>query len=80
MPDLLILDLSLAAADLAELTDGFAFLRLLRRNHPEADPAVIFYSVNHSPEVEARPIAGRRGHNGQKGRRSPAFEHCSYDS
>lgn len=54
MPDLLILDLSLAAADLAELTDGFAFLGLLRRNYPEANPAVIIYSVNHSPEVEAR--------------------------
>ena len=54
MPDLLILDLSLATTDLAELTDGFAFLSLLRRNHPEADPAVIIYSVNHSPEVEAR--------------------------
>lgn len=53
MPDLLILDLSLAAADLAELTDGFAFLGLLRRNHPDADPAVIVFSVTHSPEVEA---------------------------
>ena len=54
MPDLLILDLSLAAADLAELTDGFAFLSLLRRNHPDADPAVIIFSVDHSAEVEAR--------------------------
>src|SRR5687768_11305520 len=54
MPDLLILDLSLAGEGFADLTDGFAFLSLLRRNHPEADPAVIIYSVDHSPEVEAR--------------------------
>jgi DNA-binding response OmpR family regulator len=54
MPDLLILDLGLATEDLAELGDGFAFLGLLRRTYPKADPAVIIYSVNHSPEVEAR--------------------------
>ena len=55
MPDLLVLDLTLDGEDpFATLTDGFAFLSLLRRNHPDADVAVIIYSVNYSPAVEAR--------------------------
>ena len=37
-----------------ELTDGFAFIGMMRRNHPEADVTVIIYSVNHSPDVLAR--------------------------
>ena len=55
MPDLLILDLTLDGEDpFSTLTDGFAFLTLLRRNYPKADVAVIIYSVNYSPEVESR--------------------------
>lgn len=55
MPDLLVLDLTLDGDEpFACLTDGFAFLSLLRRNHPDADVAVIIYSVNYSPAVETR--------------------------
>jgi DNA-binding response OmpR family regulator len=55
LPDLMILDLTLLDGDpFAGLSDGFAFFRLLRRNHPEANFPVIIYSGDHSPEVEAR--------------------------
>jgi CheY-like chemotaxis protein len=57
-PDLMILDLTLLDADpFSGLTDGFAFLTLLRRHHPEASFPVIIYSVDHSPRVQARAQA-----------------------
>jgi two-component system, OmpR family, alkaline phosphatase synthesis response regulator PhoP len=57
-PDLMILDLTLLDDDpFAGLTDGFAFLRLLRRNHPEADFPVIIHTGDPSPEVETRAKA-----------------------
>jgi CheY-like chemotaxis protein len=58
MPDLLILDLTVLDTDpFAGLTDGFAFLSMLRRNHPEADFPVIVYTGDPSPEVDARARA-----------------------
>ena len=55
MPDLIIQDLGLEDDDpFAALTDGFAFLGMLRRSYPGSDTAVIIYSVSHSPEIEAR--------------------------
>jgi len=55
MPDLIILDLGLEDEDpFAALTDGFAFLSMLRRSYPGSDTSVIIYSVSFSPEVEAR--------------------------
>lgn len=55
MPDIIILDLTLEEDNpFAGLTDGFSFLSMLRRNHPEADPSVIIFSASPSPEVEAR--------------------------
>jgi CheY-like chemotaxis protein len=57
-PDLMILDLTLLDDDpFAGLTDGFAFLRLLRRNHPEAEFPVIIHTGDPSPEVQARATA-----------------------
>lgn len=55
MPDLIILDLGLEDEDpFATLTDGFAFLQMLRRSYPGSDIAVIIYSVSYSPEIEVR--------------------------
>jgi two-component system, OmpR family, KDP operon response regulator KdpE len=55
MPDLIILDLGLEDEDpFAALTDGFAFLGMLRRSYPGSDTSVIIYSVSCSPEIEAR--------------------------
>lgn len=55
MPDLILLDLGLEDDDpFAALTDGFAFLGMLRRSYPGSDTSVIIYSVSCSPEIEAR--------------------------
>jgi two-component system KDP operon response regulator KdpE len=55
MPDLIILDLGLEDENpFAALTDGFAFLGMLRRSYPGSDTSVIIYSVSYSPEIEAR--------------------------
>jgi DNA-binding response OmpR family regulator len=55
MPDLLILDLTVLDADpFAGLTDGFAFLTLLRRNHPAVRFPVVIYTVDTSQKVQAR--------------------------
>jgi DNA-binding response OmpR family regulator len=57
-PDLMILDLTLLDGDpFAGLTDGLAFLSLLRRTKPEAAFPVIIYSVDDSPAVQARARA-----------------------
>ncbi len=54
-PDLMILDLTLLDDDpFGGLTDGFAFLMLLRRNFPASDFPVIIHSVDDSPKVLAR--------------------------
>lgn len=54
-PDLILLDLTLLDTDpFAGLTDGFAFLHLLRRNHPEKEVEVIIHSGNDSPEIQER--------------------------
>ncbi len=54
-PDLLILDLTVLDDDpFGGLTDGFAFLQMLRRNFPEADFPVIIHSIDDSPKVQAR--------------------------
>ncbi|MBI5385462.1 MAG: response regulator [Verrucomicrobia bacterium] len=58
LPDLLILDLTLLDGDpFAGLTDGFAFLIMARRSHPEADFPVIVHTVDASPAVQARAKA-----------------------
>ncbi|HMJ88169.1 MAG TPA: response regulator [Candidatus Acidoferrum sp.] len=58
MPDLVVLDLTLPEEDpFASLTDGFAFLRLLRSTYAQADAAVIIYSANRTPDVEARAMS-----------------------
>ncbi len=58
LPDLLILDLTVLDADpFAGLTDGFSFLSLLRRSHPEADFPVIVYTGDPSPAVQAKANA-----------------------
>ncbi len=58
VPDLLILDLTVLDSDpFAGLTDGFAFLSMLRRSHPEADFPVIVYTGDPSSEVDARAAA-----------------------
>ncbi len=55
MPDLVILDLTLVTTGApAGLTDGFAFLIFLRRNHLQADLPVIIHSVDDSPKVRER--------------------------
>jgi CheY-like chemotaxis protein len=54
-PDLMILDLNLRERDKAHLvTNGLAFLSLLRRSLPEAGCPVIVYSVDTSERVRAR--------------------------
>ena len=58
MPDLVILDLTLVDAGVAAgLTDGFAFLVLLRRNHLQANLPVIIHSVDDSAKVRERARA-----------------------
>jgi len=55
MPDLVILDLTLVDSGVAAgLTDGFAFLILLRRRHQQADLPVIIHSVDDSDAVRER--------------------------
>ena len=55
MPDLVVLDLTLEVDDpFAQLNDGFGFLGMLRHRHPTANPAVIIFTENHSPEVVTR--------------------------
>ena len=55
MPDLIILDLGLEDENpFAALTDGFAFLGMLRRSYPGSDTAVIIYSVSYSPEIDVQ--------------------------
>ncbi len=55
LPDLLVLDLTLLDGDpFSGLTDGFAFLRLVQRNHPDAQFLVVIYSVDNSPAVQAK--------------------------
>ncbi len=54
MPDLILLDLTVLDADpFGGLTDGFAFLHLLRLNYPQGLPPVIIHSVDSSPRVQA---------------------------
>ncbi len=58
VPDVMILDVTLLDTDpFAGLTDGFSFLSLLRRAHPEADFPVIVHTGDPTPEVEARAKA-----------------------
>jgi CheY-like chemotaxis protein len=56
MPDLIILDLMIFDEEdpLSGLADGFVVLHLLRLNYPEANPSVIIYTINNSPEIESR--------------------------
>lgn len=58
MPDLIVLDLGLQDDDpFAAITDGFAFLSMLRRSYPGSDTSILIYSVSHSPEIEAKAKA-----------------------
>jgi CheY-like chemotaxis protein len=58
MPALLVLDLKVLDDDpFSGLTDGFAFLSLLRRNHPEARIPVVIYSIDDSPAVRTKAKA-----------------------
>jgi DNA-binding response OmpR family regulator len=58
MPDLVILDLTLVdGGATAGLTDGFAFLILLRRHHLQANLPVIIHSVDDSAKVRERAKA-----------------------
>jgi CheY-like chemotaxis protein len=59
MPDLIILDLTVIDEDdpLSGVSDGFVVMRFLRLNYPEANPGVIIYTVNNSPQVESRAKA-----------------------
>jgi CheY-like chemotaxis protein len=55
IPDLMILDLNLRERDKSLLiTNGLGFLQLLRQSHPDADCPVIVYTVDTSPEAQAR--------------------------
>jgi DNA-binding response OmpR family regulator len=57
-PDLLLLDLTLLDADpFAGLSDGFAFLQMFRRNHPDLHAPVIIHSGDDSPETAAHAQA-----------------------
>ena len=57
-PDLMILDLNLLGDDpFAGLTDGYAFLSLLRRNHPDSNFPVIIHTGDPSPDLEAKAQA-----------------------
>jgi CheY-like chemotaxis protein len=58
MPDLMVLDLTLSLSDGSSgLTNGLAFLTMLRRNHPEADFPVVVYTVDDSAKSKARAKA-----------------------
>lgn len=58
MPDLVVLDLTLPDEDpFSTLTDGFAFLRMLRTTHADAEAAVVVYTGNKTPDIEARAKA-----------------------
>jgi CheY-like chemotaxis protein len=58
VPDLMILDLTVLDEDpFSGLSDGFAFLSLFERSHPEADFPVVIHTGNPSPEVKARAQA-----------------------
>lgn len=55
IPDLLILDLTVLDEDpFAGLTDGFAFLRLLRGKCPDLNLPVIIYSADNSESAQAK--------------------------
>ncbi len=57
-PDLLLLDLTLLGDDpFAGVTDGFAFLHLVRLNYPNANFPVIIHSGDDSPQTEAHAQA-----------------------
>ncbi len=58
LPDLIILDLTLLDEDpFGGLSDGFAFLQLVRRNFRDANFPVIIHSVDNSPGVAERARA-----------------------
>jgi len=58
LPDLLLLDLTLLGDDpFSGVTDGFAFLHLLRLNYPAANFPVIIHSGDDSPQTEAHAQA-----------------------
>lgn len=58
MPDLVILDLALHEEEPdGGLTDGLAFLSLLRRIHRQVEIPVVIYSANRSPKVTARALS-----------------------
>ncbi len=58
LPDLLLLDLTLLGDDpFAGVTDGFAFLHLLRLNYPAANFPVVIHSGDDSPATEAHAKA-----------------------
>lgn len=57
MPDLIILDLTFDDDPFAGITDGISFLGMLRRNHEDANPAIIIFSANPSPQIEAKAKA-----------------------
>ena len=56
MPDLIVLDLHLVDHEdpLPGLTDGFAVVRMLRLNYPEANPGVIIYTVTRTADVQSQ--------------------------
>jgi len=57
-PDLMILDLTLLDTDpFGGLSDGLAFLAVLRRSYPEASFPVIIHTVDDSPSVARRAKA-----------------------
>ncbi|MBN2506278.1 MAG: response regulator [Verrucomicrobia bacterium] len=56
--DLIVLDLTLLDADpFGGLTDGFAFLLVLKRNWPDLTLPVVVYTGDDSPALEARAKA-----------------------
>ena len=57
MPDVVVLDLCLVDYPAVQPSDGFTLLRLLRSTYSAADPAVIVFSVNDSPEMHVRATA-----------------------
>jgi DNA-binding NarL/FixJ family response regulator len=55
---LIVLDLKLADDDpFSALTDGFAFLRVLRSTYPEAQSPVVIFSGEVPPPVQAQARA-----------------------
>ena len=55
-PGLIILDLTVYDDQdpIASLSDGFAFLTLVRMNYTYKGPAVVIYTATKSPQVEAK--------------------------